>query len=161
MGTTRSALIDEGSQLHDAFDRDLTRPGRSILLFNELFALTELGRLDQARTIGDAAADEGPVGGRVTWLAFARPRIELLAGDAAAALATGEPYALEVRALGAFGAERWVLSLVGMARLLGGDADGGGRDVDRVAALWPHDHGLFRSDRDRALGWLAAAARRP
>ena len=30
------------------------------------------------------------------------------------------------------------------------------RDIDRVAALWPQDAGLFRSDRDRALGWLAA-----
>jgi hypothetical protein len=50
-----------------------------------------------------------------------------------------------------------VLSLVGMARLLGGESEGGCRDLDRVAELWP-DHGysgLFRSDRDRALGWLA------
>jgi DNA-binding winged helix-turn-helix (wHTH) protein len=153
-GEEALGLVDEGAQLHDRFDPDLTRPGRSILLFNELFALTELGRLLEARALGDAAAASDPVGGRVTWLAFARPRIELLAGDAAAALATGEPYALEVRAAGAFGAERWVLSLVGMARLLAGDAEGGGRDIDRVAALWPQDHGLFRSDRDRAQGWL-------
>jgi tetratricopeptide (TPR) repeat protein len=155
-GDDALALVGEGAQLYDHFDRDLSRPGRSILLFTELFALTELGRLDEARAIGDAAVAEGAIGGRVTWLAFARPRVELLAGDAAAALATSEPYALEVRARGAFGAERWVLSLVGMARLLGGDAEGGGRDIDRVAALWPQDHGLFRSDRDRALGWLAA-----
>jgi DNA-binding winged helix-turn-helix (wHTH) protein/tetratricopeptide (TPR) repeat protein len=155
-GDEALTLIGEAAELYDRFDRDLTRPGRSILLFNELFALTELGRLHEARALGDAAAAEGPVGGRVTWLAFARPRIEILAGDAAAALATSEAYALEVRARGAFGAERWVLSLVGMARLLGGDVDGGQRDIERVAELWPQDHGLFRSDRDRALGWLAA-----
>ena len=36
-------------------------------------------------------------------------------------------------------------------------ADGGYRDLDRVAELWPEEGygGLFRSDRDRALGWLA------
>jgi hypothetical protein len=83
--------------------------------------------------------------------------VELLAGNAAAALELSEPYALESRAHGAFGAERWVLSLVGMARLLGGDGEGGCRDIDRVAELWPDVgySGLFRSDRDRALGWLA------
>jgi hypothetical protein len=50
-----------------------------------------------------------------------------------------------------------VLSLVGMARLLAGDEDGGCRDIDRVAELWPDAgySGLFRSDRDRAVGWLA------
>jgi hypothetical protein len=50
-----------------------------------------------------------------------------------------------------------VLSLVGMARLLKGDRERGSRDLDRVAELWPEDTygGLFRSDRDRALGWLA------
>ena len=71
-GNDALALIDEGARLHDQFDRDLTRPGRSILLFNELFALTELGRLAEARTIGDAADAEGPVGGRVA-LAGLRP----------------------------------------------------------------------------------------
>ncbi len=71
--------------------------------------------------------------------------------------ALSKAYALEARARGAFGAERWVLSLVGMAELLSGDSEGGCRDLDRVAELWPEDGygGLFRSDRDRALGWLA------
>ena len=156
-GEEALVLIDEASDIHDRFDRDLTRPGRSILLFNQIFSLTELGRLDEARAAGAAAAAGDVVGGRVSWLAFARPRVELLAGDAAAALALSEAYALETRARGAFGAERWVLSLVGMARLLGGDSDGGCRDLDRVAELWPEDGygGLFRSDRDRALGWSA------
>jgi hypothetical protein len=27
--------------------------------------------------------------------------------------------------------------------------------------MWPDDHGLFRSDRDRALGWLAVEGRGP
>ena len=148
------ALVVEALGLHDHFDRDLHRPGRSILVFTELFALTELGRLDEARAAGELAATDTR-GGRAAWLAFSRPRIELLAGDARAALALSEPYALEARGRGAFGAERWVLALVGMARLLGGDADGGCRDLDRVAELWPEDKGLFRSDRDRALGWLA------
>jgi hypothetical protein len=150
-------LVDEASAIHERFDRDLTRPGRSILLFNHILALTELGRLDEARAAGAAAAAGEVIGGRVSWLAFARPRVELLAGDAAAALALSEPYALEARARGAFGAERWVLSLVGMARLLGGDGEGGCRDLDRVAELWPEEGygGLFRSDRDRAIGWLA------
>jgi len=66
-----------------------------------------------------------------SWLAFGRPRIELVAGNAVAALAQSAPYALETRSLGAFGAERWVLALVGMARLLGGDREGGARDIDR------------------------------
>jgi hypothetical protein len=149
--------VAEASELHDRFDRDLTRPGLSILLFNHIFALTELGRLDEARAAGSEAAAGELVGGRVSWLAFGRPRVELLAGNAVAALELSEGYALETRARGAFGAERWVLSLVGMARLLGGDLDGGGRDLDRVLELWPEQgqSGLFRSDRDRALGWLA------
>jgi DNA-binding winged helix-turn-helix (wHTH) protein/tetratricopeptide (TPR) repeat protein len=156
-GEEALVLIHEASGIHDRFDRDLTRPGRSILLFNQIFSLTELGRLDEARAAGAAAAAGDAVGGRRSWLAFARPRVELLAGDAAAALALSEAYALEARARGAFGAERWVLSLVGMARLLSGDNEGGCRDLDRVAELWPEDAygGLFRSDRDRALGWLA------
>jgi len=156
-GEDALVLIDEASTIHDRFDRDLTRPGRSILLFNHIFSLTELGRLDEARAAGTAAAAGEVVGGRVSWLAFARPRVELLAGDAAAALALSEVYALEARARGAFGAERWVLSLVGMARLLGGDSEQGRRDLDRVAKLWPEEGygGLFRSDRDRALGWSA------
>jgi DNA-binding winged helix-turn-helix (wHTH) protein/tetratricopeptide (TPR) repeat protein len=156
-GEEALVLIHEASEIHDRFDRDLTRPGRSILLFNQILSLTELGRLDEARAAGAGAAAGDVVGGRVTWLAFARPRVELLAGDAAAALALSEAYALEVRARGAWGAERWVLSLVGMARLLSGDSEGGSRDLDRVAELWPEEGygGLFRSDRDRALGWLA------
>ena len=155
-GEEALVLVHEAYDLHDRFDRDLTRPGRSILLFNHTFALTELGRLDEARAGGSAAAAGGVVAGRVSWLAFARPRVELLTGNAAAALELGEPYALEARARDAFGAERWVLSLVGMARLLGGDQEGGFRDIDRVAALWPDSgySGLFRSDRDRAVGWL-------
>ena len=120
-GEEALVLIDEASDIHDRFDRDLTRPGRSILLFNHILSLTELGRLDEARAAAAAAAAGEVVGGRVSWLAFARPRVELLAGDAAAALALSEAYALETRARGAFGAERWVLSLVGMARLLSGD----------------------------------------
>ena len=156
-GEDALVLVDEAFDIHDRFDRDLTRPGRSILLFNHIFALTELGRLDEARAGGAAAAAGDVVGGRVSWLAFARPRVELLAGHAADALELSEPYALEARARDAFGAERWVLSLVGMARLLGGDQDGGCRDVDRVAELWPDVgySGLFRSDRDRAIGWSA------
>jgi len=156
-GEDALVLIDEAAEIHDRFDRDLTRPGRSILLFNQIFALTELGRLDEARAAGATAAAGEVVGGRVPWLAFARPRVELLAGDALAALALSEGDALDVRARGAFGAERWVLSLVGMARLLTGDREGGCRDLDRVAELWPeHGYsGLFRSDRDRALGWSA------
>ena len=156
-GEEALVLIDEAFDIHDRFDRDLSRPGRSILLFNRIFSLTELGRLDEARAAGAAAAAGDVVGGRVSWLAFARPRVELLAGDAAVALELSEAYALEARARGVFGAERWVLSLVGMARLLSGDSDGGCRDLDRVAELWPEEGygGLFRSDRDRALGWLA------
>lgn len=157
LGEDALVLIDEAAAIHDRLDQDLTRPGRSILLFNHIFSLTELGRLDEARTAGAAAAAGEVVGGRVSWLAFARPRVELLAGDAAAALALSEPYAVEARARGAFGAERWVLSLVGMARILGGDREQGRRDLDRVAELWPEEGygGLFRSDRDRALGWSA------
>ena len=155
-GEDALVLVAEGAGLHAGFDRDLGRPGRSILLFAELFALTELGRLVEAREAGARAAETDTRFGRGPWLAFSRPRIELLAGDARAALALSEPYALDARARGALGAERWVLSLVGMARLLGGDADGGCRDLDRVAELWPQQVGLFRSDRDRALGWLAA-----
>jgi DNA-binding winged helix-turn-helix (wHTH) protein/tetratricopeptide (TPR) repeat protein len=156
-GEEALALIHEAFNIHDGFDRDLTRPGRSILLFNHIFSLTELGRLDEARAAGATAAAGDVVGGRMPWLSFARPRVELLSGDAAAALALSAAYALEARARGAFGAERWVLSLVGMARLLKGDSSGGCQDLDRVAELWPDDAygGLFRSDRDRALGWLA------
>ena len=156
-GEEALVLIDEAFDIHDRFDRDLSRPGRSILLFNRIFSLTELGRLDEARAAGAAAAAGDVVGGRVSWLAFARPRVELLAGQAAVALELSEAYALEARARGVFGAERWVLSLVGMARLLSGDSHGGYRDLDRVAELWPEEGygGLFRSDRDRALGWLA------
>jgi DNA-binding winged helix-turn-helix (wHTH) protein/tetratricopeptide (TPR) repeat protein len=152
-------LVADAKDLHDRFEADLTRPGRSILLFNELFALTELGRLDEARAVGDRAAAEGVVGGRGSWLAFGRPRVELVAGNARAAVALSAPYALEARSLGAWGAERWVLALAGMGRLLAGDLEEGARDVDRVAALWPQDSGggLFRGDRDRSLGWLAAA----
>ena len=156
-GEEALVLIDEAFDIHDRFDRDLSRPGRSIMLFNRIFSLTELGRLDEARAAGAAAAAGHVVGGRESWLAFARPRVELLAGEAAAALELSEAYALEARARGAFGAERWVLSLVGMARLLSGDSQGGCHDVDRVAELWPEEGygGLFRSDRDRALGWSA------
>ena len=108
-GEDALALIDEGARLHDQFDRDLTRPGRSILLFNELFALTELGRLDEARAIGTRRPPKDVVGGRVTWLAFARPRVELLAGDAgrrprherAVRPRGARPWRVRCRALGA------------------------------------------------------------
>ena len=123
-GDEALVLVHEAFDIHDRFDPDLTRPGRSILLFNQIFSLTELGRLDEARDAGAAAAAGEVVGGRVSWLAFGRPRVEMLAGNGAAALELSEPYALESRARGAFGAERWVLSLVGMARLLGGDTRG-------------------------------------
>ena len=149
-------LVEEGRALHARFDPDLARPGRTILLFAELLALTELGRLDEARELARRAAAEGPAGGRVAWLAFAVPRIELTTGNPVAALRAAQPYAIEARARGAFGAERWVLALAGMARLLGGDLEGGARDVERVRMLWPQPAGLFRSDRDRAFGWLAA-----
>jgi DNA-binding winged helix-turn-helix (wHTH) protein len=149
-------LIVEGTDLHEAFDATLDRPGRTILVFNELLALTELGRLDEARELARRSEQESPEGARRAWIAFAAPRIELLAGNPHAAVEAGADFARETRARGFFGAERWVLALVGMGRLLGGDIDQGGRDLDRVAALWPQDTGLFRSDRDRALGWVAA-----
>ncbi len=108
-GEDALVLVDEASDLHVRFDRDLTRPGRSILLFNHIFALTELGRLDEARAAGAAAAAGEVIGGRVSWLAFARPRVEVLAGDAAAAAraeravrARGpRPWRVRCRAVGA------------------------------------------------------------
>ena len=156
-GVEALELVERGRVLHERLDPGLTRPGRTLLLFCELLALTELGRLDEARDVAQAAVADDLVGGRVAWLSFAVPRFELLAGNAAATLRACEAYAIDTRSRGDFGAERWVLSLVGMARLLGGDTEGGVRDLRRVAELWPQASGLFRSDRDRALGWLAAA----
>ena len=103
-GDDALVLVDEACDIHDRFDHDLTRPGRSILLFNQIFSLTELGRLDEARAAGAAAAAGDVVGGRVSWLAFGRPRVELLAGNASAALAAE-------RGLRARGARPWRCSV--------------------------------------------------
>ena len=64
-GDEALVLVDEAPTSTTSFDRDLTRPGRSILLFNQIFSLTELGRLDEARAAGAAAAAGDLVGGRV------------------------------------------------------------------------------------------------
>ena len=148
-------LVAEGEEIHQEFDDDLHRPGFTVLEFNRLTALTELGRLTEARARLDGLRAQRSNPNAVMWQAFAGARHELYAGNPLAALALGEDPARWSRAHGAWGAERWILALVGMARLLAGDVPQAAKDIDRVRSLESAQRGLFNTDRDRAYGWLA------
>jgi DNA-binding winged helix-turn-helix (wHTH) protein len=148
-------LVAEGDELHQEFDDDLHRPGVTVLAFNRLTALTELGRLDEARALLDRQRGERSDPNAAMWQAFAGARLELVAGNPLAALALGSGPARWARAYGQWGAERWVLALVGMARLLTGDLARAEEDIERVRSMETSHRGLFNTDRDRAYGWLA------
>jgi DNA-binding winged helix-turn-helix (wHTH) protein len=154
-------LVTEGEVIHQEFDDDLHRPGVTVLEFNRLTALTELGRLAEARARLEGHRAERSDPNAVMWQAFAGARLELYAGNPIAALALGEGPARWSRAYGQWGAERWILALVGMARLLAGDVTQGADDIDRVRSLETSQRGLFSTDRDRAYGWLAMTREGP
>ena len=144
------------------FDRDLTRPGRSILLFNELFALTELGRLDRGprhRRRGRRRRTRGWPGHLAGLRPTARRAPRRRRGRRPRHRASPTPSrcgrsAPSGPSAGCCRSSAWPDSSAATPTAAAATSTASRQ-------LWPHDHGLFRSDRDRALGWLAAAARRP
>jgi hypothetical protein len=155
-GEQALALVAEGEAIHSSFEDELARPGSTVLAFNQLTALVELGRFAEARALLSRLRADRSEPSAAMWQAFAGARLELNAGNPLAALRLAEGPARWSRAHGQWGAERWVLALVGMARLLAGDFRRGSEDIERVRSMETAERGLFQTDRDRAYGWLAA-----
>ena len=149
-------LIEEGRAIHATLPENLARPGQSVLLFTEAFALTELGRIDEARALisRNEAAGAGPA--TRLWLGLAGGRLELTAGRPAEARRVANRVVTESRAVGGDPTERWALGLVGAAHLLEDDMEGATPALERLQHLLPVvARGLFRADMERALAWWA------
>jgi hypothetical protein len=149
-------LVEEGRSIHATLPENLARPGQSVLLFTEAFALTELGRLDDARAL--VARTEAAGAGPATrlWLGLAGGRLELTAGRPAEARRAADPVVTESRAVGGDPTERWALGLVAAAHLLEGDLELATPALERLQHLLPViARGLFRADMERALAWWA------
>ena len=156
-GAEALGLIDEGEAIYQQFADDLQRPGMTVLTFNRLTALIQLGRMDEARALLERQRSVRSDRNAEIWQAFAGARLELNCGNPAAAIQLTRGSARWSRAHGQWGAERWVLALLGMARLLRGDMARAEEDIERVRSLETPDGGLFTTDRMRAYGWLAMA----
>src|SRR5690606_33859770 len=108
----------EGHRLHPQLAVNLTRPGLSLLLFSEVAALTELGRLDEAEKAVARVGDRGS--NEAGWVQISAGRLYLLEGRTADVRATLDPLVRTSRALGQGSTERWVLALVASSLLLEG-----------------------------------------
>lgn len=144
----------EASGLHGRWPRPLPR-GLSILLFNHIHTSSPSLKpggtgMDRRPQVGTSAA------ACYSWRSASR------GWGIARRERRGRPRAQRgVRALQARArarnSRRWVLSLVGMARLLGGDLEEQRLDLDQFAELWP-GRGLGLPERPRcAWAWLAMA----
>src|SRR5262249_6765872 len=65
------ALIAEGWALHESLPADLDRPGLSLLLFTEVVALGELGRMADAVAAADRIRATRPGAPTSAWIALA------------------------------------------------------------------------------------------
>jgi len=156
-GLEALALVDEGEEIYAQFDDDLHRPGVTVLAFTRITALTQLGRMAEARAVLDRMRAERSDRNTEMWAAFAGGRLELQCGNANAVMSLTKGSARWSRAHNQWGAERWLLALLGMARLLRGDLARAEEDIERARSLETPDRGLFGTDRERAYGWLAMA----
>jgi len=154
-------LVAEGRALHGWLPADLDRPGLSLLLFSEVLALGELGRLaDAYDALGQWRLDR-PEPSTMNWVALAEARVDLATGRASAVIAGLDPMVRATRTLGHGATERWALALVASARLLHGDTAAAVADMARVTELEQGGRGLFHTDIDRAHAWLAAETEGP
>jgi hypothetical protein len=155
-GADALAVVAEGRALHEALPADLDRPGLSFLLFTEVVALGELGRLDDAAEAVRRWRTTRPERTSGNWIALAEARVHLMAGRPEAVTKGLAPLVRATQALGHGATERWALAMVASARLLEGDVRGATDDLARVATLEQGERGLFHTDIDRAHAWLAA-----
>ncbi len=155
-GADALVLVAEGRELHDSLPADLDRPGLSLLLFTEVVALGELGRLDDAAAAVRKWRAERPERTSVSWIALAEARVQLTAGRPAEVTRGLGPLVRSTHTLGHGATERWALAMVASARLLEGDVRGAVDDLARVSELEAGERGLFHTDIDRAHAWLAA-----
>jgi DNA-binding winged helix-turn-helix (wHTH) protein len=128
----------------------------SLLDFAEVTGLIGLGRLSEAvaklqhaRTVRGRAGDAG-------WLRIGAARLHLFEGRTAMVRAELDGFVRETQALGQVPTERWLLALVAASRWLEGDRVTAAAEADRVRELLGDEPGLFRSDMDRVIGWVAA-----
>ena len=150
-------LVAEGRQLqhHTTRGRSVLTP--SLLDFGEVSGLIGVGRFADARATierGRQARHDPRSGG---WLAIAAARLNLLEGRTLSVRTELDAMVRQTRALGQVPTERWLLGLVASARWLDGDRATAAEEVDRVRDLLGNENGLFRSDMDRVIGWVAAA----
>jgi len=148
-------LIAEARKLHDALSADLHRPGLSLVLFSEVLALGELGRMDAARNAAATSRGRG-VSAMRDWMLLAEARLDLSVGRPGDERQALIALVRSSRGLGLGATERWALALLASGKLLEGDREGARVDLDRVAELEGGERGLFHADIDRAHAWLAA-----
>jgi hypothetical protein len=149
-------VIAEGLHIYASLAAELDRPGRSTLLFTQVLALGELGRVQEAEAISGQTLAGRPGSVTRSWIALSGARASLAIGDAGVIRRSLDALIRSSRALGHGATERWALALVASARLLEGDVSGATEDLVRVASLEDGPRGLFHADIDRAHAWLAA-----
>jgi DNA-binding winged helix-turn-helix (wHTH) protein len=154
-------VIGEGLHIYDSLAAELDRPGRSTLLFTQVLALGELGRVQEATAISRHALEGRPASVTRSWIALSEARSNLAIGEPAVIRRGLDSLVRSSRSLGHGATERWALALVASARLLEGDVAGASEDLARVASLEVGPRGLFHADIDRAHAWLAATVDRP
>jgi DNA-binding SARP family transcriptional activator len=161
-GRSRDAVerAQEGLALRTGLGADVALPGRTMLLYSEIVARTEDGRLDEARRIAEHARRQHH-SGTVGWLDTAQSRLELLAGRPRSARRLVEPRLNEARAQQRGATERWALALHARGWLLEGESARAAAELERVAELERDGtRALMHFDIDRAHAWLDAACGR-
>ena len=144
----------DGLALAAELPPDLHLPGRSVLRFATVVALTEVGRLAEAGMALDDARRFA--GAEDDWSSLAAARLALACGNPAEVRRQLERPLHRVRGSGQGATERWLLALVAHSRLDEGDVERAERELRRVTELEDGPRGLFHNEIDRAKAWLAA-----
>jgi DNA-binding CsgD family transcriptional regulator len=135
----------------------ISHPG--VHLIHRTYALTEVGRLDDARALAElgyeASLGEGPPAGQV-WFGYHRGRVALLQGRAGAARRSLAEAAAVAGRWGYLSAHRLVLALLAMSDAWLGDAAGAREAADELHRL--PDFAYLEPEQRLGPAWALVAA---
>jgi len=134
-------------------------PGPGVHIINQIWALAECGRLDEATALAAAAYDATPASAPpdgLMWLAHSQGRCALLSGRIETARRwLGEALA-RCEAHEIVGPSRLVLSALAAAHATAGDAAAAGAAVDELDRVPPF--AFVRAEQELGRGWALVAA---
>jgi DNA-binding CsgD family transcriptional regulator len=159
-GSCELAVVDarRGLERCTAVTGLVPGPDPEIHVLSSTLALGEAGRLDEAAALAEEwygrAARRGL---HVGWLALARARVALAAGDLAVASRYGREALADFADLDNHAPRRWALAALALAASSAGDGPGAAGFLDQLDGLGPSAVRFLEPDVDRARAWGVAA----